>query len=364
VTDVTTLLMIGTRKGLFLARSDDRRSWQLSGPTLTNEGVTACAIDTRGDEPRLFAGGATWFWGPFLVRSDDLGATWQDPEHAPLAFPEDADAAVANVWQITPDTAARPGLVWAGTEPSALWRSLDGGEHFELVRGLWDHPHRPEWQPGGGGQMVHTILPHPTDDERISVAMSTGGIYRSQDGGTSWAPSNHGIHADYQPEPAPEHAYCIHKAARDAADPTTLVTQHHGGVYRSTDDGGTWTQIDQGLPSDFGFPIVTHPREAGTAWVFPLQGDEGRTPPKQRCAVHRTRDGGATWQELTEGLPTAPFHAAVLRDAMAVDDADPAGVYIGTRDGCVYASRDEGDSWTEVARHLPDVFCVRAAVLS
>lgn len=361
---MTTLLLIGTRKGLFLARSQDRRRWTVSEPTLTSEGVSSVAIDTRGGTPRLFAGGSTWFWGPFLVRSDDLGKTWHDPENAPLAFPADTGAAVANVWQITPDVAARPGVVWAGTEPSALWRSDDGGVSFALERGLWDHPHREHWEPGGGGQMVHTILPHPTDDDRVTVAMSTGGIYRTVDGGTTWQASNQGISADYQPEPPPEWGFCIHKAARDPVDAETLVTQHHGGVYRSTDDGATWTPIDAGLPSDFGFPIVTHPRTADTAWVFPLKGDEGRVPPDRRCAVQRTRDGGASWEVLTNGLPEEPFHAAVLRDAMTVDDADPAGVYFGTRDGCVFASADEGDSWVEVARHLPDVLSVRAATIA
>jgi photosystem II stability/assembly factor-like uncharacterized protein len=361
---VTTLVMIGTRKGLFLARSEDRRTWEVSEPTLTNEGVSSVAIDTRGATPRLLAGGATWFWGPYLVSSDDLGATWHDPEHAPLAFPEDTGAAIANVWQITPDTAARPGVVWAGTEPSALWRSEDGGASFSLVRGLWDHPHRERWEPGGGGQMVHTILPHPADDQRLTVAMSTGGVYRSKDAGATWEPSNDGIAADYQPEPPPPWGFCIHKAARDAVSPETLVTQHHGGVYRSTDDGASWTPIHDGLPSDFGFPIVTHPRTADTAWVFPLKGDEGRVPPGNRIAVHRTRDGGATWEELSDGLPDRPFYAAVLRDAMTVDDGDPAGVYIGTRDGCVFASPDEGATWVEVARHLPDVFCVRAATIA
>ncbi len=359
-----TLVLIGTRKGLFIATSEDRRTWQLEGPALPNEGVSSVAIDTRGDTPRLFAGGASWFFGPFLVRSDDLGGSWHDPEHAPLAFPEDTGAAIANVWQITPDSTKRPGVVWAGTEPSALWRSDDGGATFSLVRGLWDHPHRENWQPGGGGQMVHTILPHPTDAQRITVGMSTGGVYRSVDGGDSWVASNDGITADYQPEPPPPWGFCIHKVARDAVVPETLVTQHHGGVYRSTDDGATWKAIDDGLPSDFGFPIVAHPRTADTAWVFPVDAEQGRVPPEARCAVHRTRDGGATWEALTDGLPDAPFYAAVLRDAMTVDDQDPAGVYLGTRDGCVYASSDEGDTWTEIARHLPDVFCVRAATIT
>lgn len=361
----TAVLMIGTRKGLWLATShDDRRSWTVEGPSLAGATVTSCAIDVRDGRPRLLAGGFSWHWGPFLVHSDDLGASWHDPEQAVLRFPDGEDAAVANVWQITADVASRPGVVWAGTEPSALWRSEDGGETFDLVRGLWDHPHRPLWEPGGGGQALHTILPHPSDDERISVVMSTGGVYRSQDAGRTWAPSNHGIHAAYQPEPAPEYAFCVHKAARDAGDPTRLVAQHHGGVYGSTDDGASWTAIDQGLPADFGFPVVTHPRKAGVAFVFPLTSDGDRTPPGGRCAVYRTRDSGSTWESCAEGLPTEPFHASVLRDAMCVDQAEPAGLYLGSRDGHVFASADEAASWQMVARHLPDVSCVRAAVIA
>jgi hypothetical protein len=359
-----TILLVGTRKGLWLARSDDdRASWRLDGPHLAGATIASTAIDDRRDSPRLFAGGFSWHWGPFLVHSDDFGRTWHDPERAVLRFPEDTGAAVANVWQITPDAATRPGVVWAGTEPSALWRSEDGGESFELVRGLWDHPHRPLWEPGGGGQALHTILPHPTDDARITVGMSTGGVYRSEDGGRSWAPSNTGIHAHYLPDPAPEYGICIHKVARDPVEPTHLVAQHHGGVFRSLDDGASWAPIHDGLPADFGFPIVTHPRDADVAWVFPLTADMDRTPPNGHAAVHRTRDGGKTWEAGDHGLPD-PFHVSVLRDAMTVDRGDPAGVYVGARDGSVFASRDEGDTWTAVAYHLPDVLSVRAAVLT
>lgn len=359
------VLMIGTRKGLWLARSDgNRKAWTLEGPHLAGGNVTSCAIDIRGDRPRLLAGGFSWHWGPFLVRSDDLGTSWHDPEHAPLRFPEDADAAVKNVWQITPDVADRHGVIWAGSEPSALWRSEDGGETFALVRGLWDHPQRPLWEPGGGGQALHTILPHPTDEARITVGMSTGGVYRSQDGGRTWTVSNRGIHAGYLPDPPPEYGYCIHKIARDAQDPAQLVAQHHGGVYRSEDDGASWTAIGGGLPADFGFPIVTHPRDGGVAFVFPLSSDGDRTPPGGHCAVYRTRDSGKTWEPCDRGLPTAPFHVSVLRDAMCADNAEPAGVYVGSRDGCVFASPDEGETWTTVARHLPDVFCVRAAAVA
>lgn len=357
------VLMIGTRKGLWLARSDeDRRSWALDGPLLRGETVASCALDARGATPRLLAGGFGWHWGPFLVRSDDLGASWHDPEHAALRFPDDTGAALRSVWQITPDVAARPGLVWAGSEPSALWRSDDGGESFALVRGLWDHPHRPLWEPGAGGQAVHTILPHPTDEARMILGMSTGGVYRTEDGGKTWAVSNRGISADYLPDPPPEYGFCIHKIARDARAPRRLLAQHHGGVYRSDDEGASWALCSQDLPADFGFPVVAHPRAGGVAFIFPVSYED-RTPPGGHCAVYRTSDGGGTWEACDRGLPAEPFHAGVLRDALCVDDLDPAGVYAGSRDGWVFASADEGESWTSVARHLPDVLCVRAATI-
>jgi photosystem II stability/assembly factor-like uncharacterized protein len=358
-----TVVVIGTRKGLWVATSrDGRRTWNVEGPHLAGQVVTSCAIDTRGDRPRLLAGASSWFYGPSVHRSDDLGASWDDSERAPLSFPEGTEAAVANVWQLAPDTADRPGVVWAGSEPSALWRSEDGGESFSLVRGLWDHPHRPEWQPGGGGQALHTILPHPTDDDLLSVVMSTGGLYRSTDGGASWDPSNEGFEGDYLPEDHPPHGFCVHRVARDAVEPTRLFAQHHGGVYRSDDDGGHWYAIDEGLPDDFGFPIATHPRDADTAYVYPLDHVQ-RTPPGGRAAVYRTGDGGKTWEGATAGLPDEPFHAAVLRDAMCTDDADPAGLYLGTRNGTVFASADEGESFTTVVQYLPDVLTVRAATI-
>jgi hypothetical protein len=362
---VATLLMIGTRKGLWLARSDDRASWQLEGPLLAMHEVKACAIDARrdpGGPPRLLAGGHHWHWGPTLQWSDDFGASWSDPEHAPIRFGPEEEAAVHAVWQIRPDVAGRDGVVWAGTEPSALWRSDDGGESFTLVRGLWDHPDRPHWEPGGGGQALHTILPHPDDPARVAVAMSAGGVYRTEDGGETWRVGNHGMHAAYQPDPTPEYGYCVHKVARDAVVPDRLYAQHHGGVYRS-DKGEPWVAIDAGLPADFGFPIVAHPRAGDTAYVFPLTSDEDRTPPGKTAAVYRTRDAGASWECCDTGLPHS-FHVSVLRDAMCVDDADPAGIYVGARDGSVFASNNEGESWHEVARHLPDVLCVRAAAIS
>ena len=355
----STLLAIGTRKGLWLARSEDgRRTWTMEGPHFLAREVAAVAIDTRRDPVRLLAATHSEHWGPTVLWSDDLGATWQETEQGAIRFPDDTGAALARVWQLQPDSAGRPDVVWAGCEPTSLWRSDDGGESFALVRGLWDHPHRPEWMPGYGGAAVHTVLTDPAAD-RVLVAMSAGGVYASDDGATGWQPRNRGISAYFMPDPDPEYGQCVHKVARDAGDPQRLYAQNHHGVYRSDDGGGQWTSIAEGLPADFGFPILASPRDPGTAWVVPLVADGERVPPGGRLRVHRTTDAGATWHESRSGLPDDSW-TVVLRDAACVDAADPTGVYVGTRDGCVYASADGGETFSVVAAHLPDVLVVRA----
>jgi photosystem II stability/assembly factor-like uncharacterized protein len=360
-----TVLMIGTRKGLWIARSRDRESWTLDGPDDVMGEVHSVAIDTRRPgSPRLLMGSRHWHIGPQVQHSDDLGRTWQAAPTGGIAFPPDIGSTVEAVWSLGP-SAAEPDVVYAGTEPSALWRSTDRGETFELVRGLWDHPHRPQWQPGGGGQAIHTVLPHPADPSRVTVAMSTGGVYRTLDGGTGWEPANRGIKAEFMPDEVsfPEFGQCVHKVARSATAYDVLYAQNHGGVYRSDDAGDSWTSIADGLPAEFGFPIVSHPRVDGTVWVFPLESSYRRFPPDRACRVWRSTDSGSTWTEQGKGLPDTGFFAGVMRDAMCADDGDPVGVYIGSRDGSVYASPDEGESWVSVAQHLPDVLCVRAATV-
>jgi photosystem II stability/assembly factor-like uncharacterized protein len=360
-----TIVMIGTRKGLWIARSDDdRRSWELTGPDEIMGEVHSVGIDKREGTPRLLMGSRHWHIGPQVMHSDDLGRSWEKPPSGSLAFPEDTGTSVEAIWSLAPSQ-AEPGVVYAGTEPSALWRSTDRGETFELVRGLWNHPHRPQWAPGGGGQAIHTLLPHPTDPQRMHVAMSTGGVYRTADAGASWEPANQGIKVEFAPEEVqyPEWGQCVHKVTRSATQPDVLFAQNHGGVYRSDDAGDSWTSIADGLPAEFGFPVVSHPRVDGTIWLFPLESSYARFPPDRACRAWRSTDGGTTWEEQGKGLPDKGFYAGVMRDAMCVDDADPAGVYLGSRDGSVYASPDEGASWMPLAEHLPDVLCVRAATV-
>ena len=356
------VLAIGTKKGLWLATSPDRREWSFTGPHFLMSEIPSIGIDTREGRTRIMVGVRNEHWGPTVAHSDDLGATWSEPEQGAIRFPEDTGAALERIWQIYPDAEARPGVVWAGAEPISVWKSTDGGEHFELNRGLWDHPHRSDWGAGYGGAAAHSIVVHP-EGETVHVAMSTGGVYRSLDGGTSWEPRNKGISAYFMPDPNPEFGQCVHKIAADAAVDGRLYAQNHHGVYRTDDNAESWTSIAEGLPADFGFVMLTHPRREGTAWVVPLKADGERIPPNGELAVHRTDDAGTSWKRLSNGLPTGEYNS-VLRDAASVDSAEPSGVYFGTRGGTVYASADEGETFAEVVAHLPDVLCVRAAVLA
>ena len=356
------LLAVGTKKGLWIGTSPDRSTFTFTGPHFLMHEIPSIGIDTRGGRTRILVGLRSEHWGPTVARSDDFGATWQEPDNGAITFPQDTGAALERVWQIQPDSAERPGVVWAGCEPISVWKSTDGGEHFELNRGLWDHPHRPEWGAGFGGAAAHTVLPSPADPNTIHVAMSTGGVYRSTDAGETWEARNKGIGAYFMPDPAPEFGQCVHKVARDANNPDVLYAQNHHGVYRTDDNAGTWTSIAEGLPADFGFTILTHPHRSGTAWVVPIKADGERIPPDGQLAVHRTDDAGASWTRLADGLQE-PDYNVVLRDAATVDTGEPAGVYFGTRGGTVYASADEGNSFAAVLEQLPDVLCVRAAAI-
>lgn len=367
----TTLVAIGTRKGLWLARSEDRRTWTLDGPHHIMNEVASVAIDTRGATPRILAGVMSWHWGPTVNRSDDLGASWQGTENSALKFPEDTDTALKRTWQLVPDP-IDDDVIWAGTEPQALFRSGDRGETFELNRGLWEHPHRSEWGEGAGGGAIHTILPHPLERDRMLVAMSTGGVYSTTDGGEQWSASNAGVRAYFMPDNEyPEFGQCVHKVARAAGAPDRLYLQNHHGVNRSDDGGSTWVSIADGLPTDFGFVCVTHPSDPDRLWLVPIQADSEHLPAGHRLQVQTSTDGGATWHTLTGGLPD-PSYTCVLRDAADTDgapdgpDGEGAGFYFGTRNGEVYAGLGEGAdmTFTAIATQLPDVLCLRAATIA
>jgi photosystem II stability/assembly factor-like uncharacterized protein len=357
------VVLVGTRKGLWVGRSnEDRRDWEWSEPQFLMEAVYGTCIDTRGPEPRFLVGGTSEHWGPGVFYSDDRGAKWTEAQAAPVRFPKELGSSVERVWQIQPGGPNDHDVIYAGTEPSALFRSDDRGESFTLIQSLWDHPHREMWQPGGGGQAIHTVLPDPTDAAHVTVAMSTGGVYRTYDRGESWNPANAGIKVKFAPDPFPEFGQCVHKIAAHPDVPNRIFAQNHGGVYRSDNGGDQWTSIADGLPSDFGFPVVVHPHKPETVFVFPLTADIHRFPPEGNARVWRSDDAGATWAPSESGLPDG-FFASVLRDAMTADNAEQTGLYIGARDGSVFLSTDDGANWRQIAAHLPDVLSVRAAVV-
>jgi len=298
-------------------------------------------------------------WGTVVSSSDDLGRHWSHPEPHNLKFPQDTGAALSHVWVLEPAPALGPEVVLAGTEPAALFRSNDAGTSFELVRGLWEHPQRPQWQPGFGGQCLHSVVVHPGDPRRMLVAISAAGIYRTEDGGQSWQPANGNIRAAGLEEAFPEFGQCVHRAAIDPAQPETVYIQSHGGLYRTDDFARSpWIDIAAGVPSDFGFPVVSHPRQGGTAYVIPLTADFNRWTVGGKCRVYRTTDAGKSWEPLTKGLPQRQAYLTVVRDAFCNDGAK--GLYFGTRSGEVYGSQDEGESWRLVASRLPAVLSVRA----
>ena len=358
------IVLVGTAKGLFtLVATPERETWDLSGPWFRGEQIYSAALDCRHGRTRLLVGAASSHWGPSVYRSDDLGASWAEPEPGTLAFPDDTGAAVARVWQIQPAGDSEPDVVYAGVEPAALFRSDDGGESFRLNEQLWGHEHRRQWQPGGGGLCLHTVVPDPGGGPRLGVAVSAAGFYRTLDGHT-WEAANVGISAPFLPDPTPEFGQCVHKVDRHPSEPDTLFLQHHWGVYRSDDFGGRWEEVGTGkLPSTFGFPVVADPNRPGTAYVVPLTSDEFRCTPDGKVRVYRTTDGGASWQGLVNGLPQDDAWLTVLRDGFAADTLDPAGLYLGTRTGEIFASSDAGESWRELTRHLPPVLCVKTAVL-
>lgn len=353
-------VLIGTRRGLFVASSDaDRTGWRLSDPRLAGREIYCVARDERSGA--LWAASRHSVWGPHLHRSDDGGESWRVLENAPQF--DDGRPLVA-VWSIAPGSATRPGRIFAGTEPAGLFASDDDGESWRPVRGLNRHATAATWQPAGGALALHSIALDPRDEDRIWCAVSAGGVYRSDDGGTTWAPKNGGLRAEFLPTRFPDTGQCVHRMLVHPADPDRLYQQNHCGVYRSDDRGDTWVEITAGLPSEFGYALATDPGDADSLFVVPEESSHMRTVYGGRLAVWATRDAGATWAARGAGLPDENVYVSVLREGLAFDSLDPVGLYLGTSGGHVFASSDAGASWAMIAGFLPRVLSLGVVVPS
>lgn len=361
-----TLLMVGTMKGAFLLRADAQcTNWDIGGPYLHGRAIYALAYDERNGRGRLWAAVNSSYWGSYLSASDDFGRRWTEPETYGIKFPEGSDVSLKQIWQIAAGHGDEPDTLYCGVEPAALFKSTDAGATWSIVKGLYDHPHRRQWMPGGGGLCLHTILPDPRDRQRMHVAISTGGHYRTDDGGETWSARNVGVRAQFLPpgNRYPEFGQCVHKIVSHPLHSNRMFLQNHWGLYRSDDGGDSWEDIANGVPSDFGFAMEIDHQDPDTAYIIPLESDEFRCTPEAKLRVYRTRDAGASWQALSEGLPQENAFETVLRDGMSGDRRLPMGLYFGTRSGKLYGSSDGGESWRSIMEGLPPVVCVKAAAI-
>jgi len=356
---VSVVTLLGTKKGAFILESGaDRRDWRLSGPHCetwpTNHVIADPATGT------IYAGGGNEWFGPAVWKSRDFGKSWTHSSRG-LAYAPGEDPITA-VWSL----AAAHGRLYAGVAPAGLFVSDDEGESWSEVEGLRRHPTRPDWQAGGAGLILHSIVVDPADAKQIWVGMSSVGVFHTADGGKTWEPRNTGTRCDYLPEGEryPAFGQCVHCVVMAPGGSGRLYQQNHCGMYRSDDGGKNWLSIENGLPSSFGFPAAVHPRDPDRLYLVPLNGDiHGRYMPDAKAAAWETRDGGATWTDRRTGLPQQNAFFNVLRQALSLDGLEPAGVYFGTGSGEVYASRDEGETWDCIARHLPTISSVETLVL-
>ena len=353
-----TELLVGTKKGLFRLEGDPGDGFEITARAFAGQSVEYAMRDPRTG--RYLASVTSWFYGPKIWVTDDPTGEWEQAEGTTL--PEGDEKALERIWVIAPGEA--DGVLYAGGDPGPLFESRDGGLTWALNRGLWDHPTRPDWNPGNGGLCLHTIAPWPGDPSKLLVAISAVGVWLTDDGGETWRHSNEGIVPDYVPEETRDQnpiQHCVHDVRRAPGRPERLFMQFHGGVYRSDDGGGNWLDIGEGLPSDFGFPIVVDPADADSAYVIPLIGAEDRTPPDGAVRVWETRDAGASWQARGDGLPERAY-LTILREAFDNSgEGDGLELYFGATSGEVFGSKDAGASWTQVADHLAPVYSVRTA---
>lgn len=367
---MTARLLIGTRKGLFTVERNGH--WRVSGVSFRGDTVLMVLPDPR--DGACYAALHHGHFGSKLHRSRDGGASWQ--EVAVPAYPPQPEGEVDKnamgqvvawkldrIWAPEPGHASEPGVLWCGTLPGGLFRSADGGDSWQLVRGLWDRPERKFWF-GGGAELpgIHSVCVHPQDGKRLTVGISCGGVWQSRDGGESWQLGGPGMWAAYMP---PEHAHDPniqdpHRVVQCPAKPDYLWAQHHNGVFRSTDRAASWQEVKSIQPSVFGFAVAVHPHDPDTAWFVPAEKDEKRLPVEGRVVVARTRDGGQTCEVLSKGLPQEHAYDLTFRHALDVDGRGQTLAF-GSTTGSLWVSDDAGDSWQHVSAHLPPIYCVRFA---
>jgi hypothetical protein len=358
------VLCIGTKKGLFVADAPKARGkFSLRGPFGPGVSVYSALIDARGSSARIYASSCNAWFGMKVLRSTNLGKSFQETKAAP-AFPKEDGRTLANIWSLEAGDGKKE--LYAGVEPASLFRSDDGGDSWEKVKGISDHEHSKSWRPGAGGMCLHTIL---RNGKHLHIGISTGGHYVSEDAGATFRASNDGIGAAWSPVSYPEFGQCVHKIVKHDKAPGRMYMQNHGGdpklpgigVLRSDDYGKTWRSIAKGLPSDFGFPIVAHPHDPDTVYVMPLEGMT-RTCPGGSPGVWRSENGGGSWKKLARGLPKKESYFTVLRDAMAIDDCKSPALYFGTTTGQLWIGRDGGEKWERLFDSLPPINCVKVAV--
>ncbi len=387
----TVRVLVGTHKGAFILTADGKREkWDVSGPHFAGFELYHLK-GSPADPNRIYASQTSGWFGQLIQRSDDGGKTWHQPgtpagEPAPPGPPKSEsnkfayDAAAApltthqwydgtqhpwefkRVWHLEPSL-TDPDTVYAGVEDAAIFRSTDGGQNWGELPGLRGHGTGPKWQPGAGGMCLHTIILDPSDPQRIYIAISAAGAFRTDDGGKSWKPINQGLRSQYIPDPKAEVGHCVHHIAMHPKRPGVLFMQKHWDVMRSDDAGDNWKEVSGNLPTDFGFVIDVHAHEPETIYVVPIKSDGEHFPPEGKLRVYRSRSGGNEWEALTKGLPQQDCYVNVLRDAMAVDSLDKCGVYFGTTGGQVYVSADAGDSWNPIVSNLPAVLSVEVQTL-